>query len=416
MTHSSLVIFTSILGMLELTFLSGPMVGQPLLPDGSVIVSPRTPPLPDSCAGSVGSADDSNRIQQAIDRARGTVFFKAGCYYLKHSLRLRSGLTYMGEGSWFSLYGSVLMQTASPDPITGLGVPIFYIDGVVEAVAIVGLAFDAPAPPSSPTKARGIAAVNSQALLVNSTIRGNYFLIELSECIDTPMLSTRIERNGFGTNGQPGQRHRHIHSVYPGRVPPPAAGDNWIVSNVYRYACCESPPGAGTASESVLFESRVPLHIIGNDFEAGDVDTTLRIRGAPQVFIEGNYFEGNHGQAQMTVSPRGSRVQVEDNRYVMDGYQKTLNVCNGTATTHNCLILEFEPGLSASGVDASLPATQVYMGYEAVGLLPSYGDLVPADVFAACHLADSDEENRSFRADDDQDRRRATLSEVLCSR
>jgi hypothetical protein len=391
------------LGMLEVTFLSNSMVGQPLLPEGSVIISPRfiPPDASSECIGSPASADDdSARIQQAIEIARGTVFFKAGCYYLKRSLRLRSGLTYLGEGSWQPRYASTLIQTASPDPVTGLGLPIFSVDGVVQSVAIVGLAFDAP----FVTKAKGISAANPDALLANSTIRGNYFLIELAECIDTAMVSTRIERNGFGTNGgdlaytqylnQGGipLHHRHIRSVYSGGRPVPNTGENWIVDNVLRSACCETTPGSSTASESMLFESRVPLHIIGNDFEAGDADTTLRIRGVPEVFIEGNWFEANHGQAQTTISPRASNVHLQDNHYVMQGYPKTVNMCNGEQTQGNCFVLEFEPASSTAVIDASLSATHAYIGYEVVTALPSDSDgralaeLVPADLFADCHL------------------------------
>jgi hypothetical protein len=394
MQHTSLLTLASTAILLGAAAFTNPVAAQPALPTGSVILSPRVPPAQTNvCEMPVNPPDDdSSRIQTAIASARSTVFFQAGCYYLQHSLRLKSGLTFMGEGSWHWRYGSTLIQLAAPDPATGLGVPIFTIDGTVDSVTIVGLTFDAP---SNSLNARGIAAASRGSLLTRSTIAANFFLRELAECIDTPMFGTRIENNEFGSHGDNPNHHRHIHSLYPLANGPPNAGENWIVSNTLHYACCETLGGTGPDSESVLFESPAPLHVIGNDFESGDVDTTLRIHTVPQVFIEGNWFENNHGQAQMTFSPRGSEVHIEENRYVMQEYdyvghppgsKRTLNLCNGNPTSHNCLTLDLESASNNFDVNAGLSATHVYMGYEFIGLLPSYGDLVPAGVFAGCGL------------------------------
>ena len=373
MRDSLAFIFRATVGILVgLVLLPIPVPAHPSVPDGSVIISPRTPPTLSGCA-TASAPDDSTRIQQAIDAARGTVFFKAGCYYLKHSLRLRSGLTYMGESSFFSFYGSTLVQTALPDPSTGAGVPIFSVDGAVQSITLVGLTFDA----ISSAKAIAIGAMGASAILQNSTIRGNYFLTELAECIATPMISTRIEHNEFGVNGLPNtQHHRHIYSAYSG--PLPAGADNWIVGNAFRSACCVAGPGGGPGSESVFFDSRAQLHITANNFEDNDADTTLDIRGAPQLSVEGNWFENNHGQAQMTLGTQGISAYVEDNRYVMDGYNS--DACN-------LFVLDLEQLPSVSGVAGNLAPTHVSMGFElGGGNCATNAKLVPDKVFAGCQL------------------------------
>jgi hypothetical protein len=112
-------------------------------------------------------------------------------------------------------------------------------------VTIIGLTFDG-APGAD---AEGIAGVASSALLATSTIRDSYFLTTLAECIDVPMVLTRIERNQFGVNGGPiGSKHRHIRSIYPSSEQTNA---NWIVGNMFRSA---------QGSESVLFGSAAPRH------------------------------------------------------------------------------------------------------------------------------------------------------------
>lgn len=124
-------------------------------------------------------------IQQVIKNASGAVYFKPGLYRLTGPLPLIGDRTYIGGGSADPRTGSVLMQTAPPDPITHLGTPIFKVDGYVGSVIIKGLTFDgAPG-----VNARGIAAANPMpcgdhkatpsqlpcALLVTSTISDNFF-------------------------------------------------------------------------------------------------------------------------------------------------------------------------------------------------------------------------------------------------
>src|SRR6202007_3016371 len=79
--------------------------------------------------------DDTARIQQAIDHSTGAVHFEAGVYKLNGLLHLRGSRTYIGEGSWDSHYGSVLLQQTS-------GAPVFSVDGLVSSVIIIGLTFD----------------------------------------------------------------------------------------------------------------------------------------------------------------------------------------------------------------------------------------------------------------------------------
>jgi hypothetical protein len=291
-------------------------------------------------------ADDTGRIQQAIDHSTGAVRFASGVYKLHGPLILRANRTYVGEGSWDSRYGSVLTQLTP-------GAPIFSVEGLIGSVTIIGLTFDgAPG-----TNAKGIAAAtgNTTALLANSTLRDNYFLTGLAECIDTPLVGTRIERNQFGLNGGSiGLTHRHIHSTYPNQSPESNA--NWIVGNQFSSA---------QGGESILIESGVQLHITGNRFEGNTASRTLRIHGMFQVVIEGNYFERNSGDAQMSFANANSignyMVRLENNFYNLQG-------------SGNKFILE------ASG------ATQFYMGYESGTMFPPGAELIGGDLFAACYL------------------------------
>jgi hypothetical protein len=308
-----------------------------------------------------GGGDDTSRIQQAIDKSgsSGAVRFEAGIYKLSGPLHLRANRTYIGEGSWDSRYGSVLFQQAS-------GAPIFVVDGLVGSVTITGLTFDG----AIGANAKGIAGGSRDALLANSTLRDNYFLTGLAEGIDTPMQSTRIERNQFGLNGDPNNRlakRRHIHSASPPLLstadPGVDSNANWIVGNHFSSAI---------GSESVLFDQGVQLHIVGNRFEGNEADTTLRIRGMFQVLIEGNWFERNHGEAQMmfsnaTTAARGNYiVRLENNYYNMQGFGAP-NVCKGSASEGNCFVFEFEPGRST--------ATHVFMGYDTGAYFSPTADL-----------------------------------------
>jgi hypothetical protein len=308
---------------------------QPAPAQASVTISPGL------------SGDDTARIQQAIDNSTGAVHFEAGVYKLHGSVHLRANRTYTGEGSWDPRYGSVLTQMA------GTAVPIFSVDGLIGSVTIIGLTLDGAAG----TSAKGIAAAPgvSTALLANSTIRDSYFLAGLAECIDTPLVGTRIERSQFGLNGgSPAPTQRHIHSVYPDQNPESNA--NWIVGNQFSSA---------RGGESVLIESGVQLHLAGNIFEGNQADRTVRLHGMFQVVIEGNYFERNSGAAQMSFGNANSIgnyiVRLENNFYNMQG-------------SGNQFILE------ASG------ATQFYMGYEAGTLFPPTVELLSDDLFAACYL------------------------------
>ena len=312
----------------------------------------------DSVTISPGSGgDDTVRIQQAIDHSHGAVRFSAGLYKLNGPIHLRGSRTYIGEGSWDPRYGSVLMQQASD-------APIFSVEGQISSVTIIGLTFDG-APGAD---AKGIAAGNSNALLAASTVRDSYFLTGLAECIDVPMILTRIERNQFGANGGSiSPKHRHIHSVYPDAEGQTNA--NWIVGNLFRSA---------QGSESVLFESGVQLHIIGNDFESNDADTTLRIHGMFQVVVDGNYFEGNKGDALMHFansrhSQSGSGnyiVRLQNNYYNM---QRCGDV--GCTSIYNNLVFKLD-GNSSGGRPS---VTAVYMGYE-TGTHFTHTDSTTADL------------------------------------
>jgi hypothetical protein len=311
----------------------------------SVTVSPGT------------GADDTARIQDAIDRGMGAIRFSPGVYNLYGPLHLRGNRSYIGEGSWDSTHGSVLLQH-SP------GAPIFSVDGQVYSVTIVGLTFDGV--PGA--NAKGIASGNPSALLATSSIRDSYFLTTLTECIDVAMVLTRIERNQFGVNGSwIGPKHRHIHSVDP--VNEGQSNANWVVGNLFRSA---------QGTESVLFESGVQLHLIGNDFEANDSDTTLEINGMFQAVIQGNYFEGNRGDALMHFansrhSPSGSGnyiVRLDNNYYNM---QRCAS--NGCQPIYNNFVFKLD-GNSSGG---RLTVTTVYMGYE-TGTHFTHSDGTAADL------------------------------------
>jgi hypothetical protein len=303
-------------------------------------------------------ADDSVRIQTIIDNSTGDVHFAAGVYNLMGTVHLRGNRTYIGEGSWDSRYGSVLVQHTP-------GLPIFTVDGLIGSVSIVGLTFD-----SSPNiGGRGIAGSTAQAVLANSIIRDSYFLTGLSECIDVAMQATRIEHNSFGLNGGSiGPQHRHIHSVSAGAALETNA--NWIEGNHFSQA---------TGTESVLFENGGKVHFVGNDFQGNAAQTTIRIHGMFQVVIEGNYFEQNAGAAQMTfgnsVFLLGNYiVRLENNFYHMGGYP------GGPPT-------KFVFDVETSGTHRSFPGqTQVFMGYEAGSFFAPTADLTSAGVFLSCYL------------------------------
>ena len=302
------------------------LAGQTLA--GETVISPC------SCG------DDTASIRRAIAISRsGAIRFQAGVYNLYGSLRLRGNLSYTSaRGSWDAHNGSVLVQNTP-------GAPIFAVDGQVYSANVTGLTFDgAPG-----TNAKGVAGANSQSLLATSTIRDSYFLAGLAEGIDVAMVLTRIERNQFGVNGggAVASTRRHIHSTFPQAAQNNA---NWVVGNLFRSA---------QGTESVLFESGAQLHIEGNDFEANNADTTLRIHGMYHVVIEGNWFEQNHGQAQMmfgNAQDTGNYiVRLENNHYNLAGFGAP-NTCAGNVVENNCYVFMYEPNKGT--------ATHVYMGYE----------------------------------------------------
>jgi hypothetical protein len=292
-----------------------------------------------------GNKDDTARIQKAIDSSTGEIFFEAGTYQLTRPLRLKSARSYRGEGSWDSRYGSVLIQQTP-------GEAVFTFDGTLDSVTISGLTFGG-------ARAKGIAAASPTGLLANSTIRGNYFYTDLSDCIDAPMVLTRIERNQFGLHGTNiYEKHQHIHSVYFGDVV--GTNANWVVGNQFSSA---------RGGQALLFEQGAQLHIVGNQFEGNQADATLRINGMFQVVIEGNYFERNAGAAQMEFANGLNNqlgnwiVRLENNFYNMQG--------NGTPNKYIFL---------ASG------ATAVYMGYEAGTAFSPCAELTSCELFNAGYL------------------------------
>lgn len=295
-----------------------------------------------------GNQDDTARIQKLIDSSTGEIVFDAGTFLLTRPLRLKSARSYRGERSWDMRYGSVLMQQTP-------GEAIFVLDDVVDSVVITGLTFAGRY--GAPVK--GIVAANPKGLLANSTLRDNHFYTELTECINTPMVLTRLERNQFGLHGNAiHEKHQHIRSVYPGDIV--GANANWLVGNQFSSA---------RGGESVLFEQGAQLHITGNQFEGNEASTTLRINGMFQVVIEGNYFERNAGLAVMEFANGLNNqlgnwiVRLENNFYNMAG--------NGTPTKFIFL---------ASG------ATAVYLGYEAGTAFAPDAELTSAELFNACYL------------------------------
>lgn len=309
-------------------------IGKAVTGVASVTVSPSN-----------GNQDDTARLQKAIDETDGRLVFDAGTYRLKRPLHLRSARAYVGAGSWDSRYGSILIQQTP-------GEAIFAIDGPVDSVTIGGLTFGG-------ARAKAIAAGNATALLASSTISGNHFYTDLSECIDVPMVLTHIERNQFGLHGSAiYERHRHIHSVYPGDVV--GTNANWVVGNQFSSA---------RGGQSVLFEQGAQLHILGNQFEANEADTTLTIKGMFQVVIEGNYFERNAGDAMMDFANGLNNqlgnwiVRLENNFYNMQGQ----------SLPNKFIFL-------ASG------ATAVYMGYEAGTAFSPAAELTRCDLFNAGYL------------------------------
>jgi len=258
----------------------------------------------------------TEEIQQAINSGSGAVYFMPGLYKLTGPLCLNStGRTYVGPGSSDPRVGSVLMQTSPPDPITGLGVPVFAVDRAITSVTISGLAFDgAPG-----VNARGIGAVDPRqchhtgdpngGFLFISTISGSYFLTGLAEGIDIPMQITAIEGNHFGVDsvnaGWIGSTHRHIHSFYA--YAPGQTTEIRVINNTFARA---------KGAESVLFESGTQLEMIGNEFQDNDARTTLQINGMLQVVLEKNRFERNSGTYIIHFAPSRHGDQLIGNNIV----------------------------------------------------------------------------------------------------
>lgn len=295
-----------------------------------------------------GNQDDTARIQKLIDSSTGEIVFEAGTFLLTRPLHLKSARSYRGERSWDMRYGSILLQQTP-------GEAIFVIDDVVDSVMITGLTFAG----RNGAPVKGIVAANAKALLANSTLRDNHFYTELTECINTPMVLTRLERNQFGLHGNAiHEKHQHIRSVYSGDVV--GTNANWLVGNQFSSA---------RGSESVLFEQGAQLHITGNQFEGNEAATTLRINGMFQVVVEGNYFERNAGLAVMEFANGLNNqlgnwiVRLENNIYNMAG--------NGTPTKFIFL---------------ALGATAVYMGYEAGTAFAPDAELTSLELFNACYL------------------------------
>jgi hypothetical protein len=313
------------------------------------LATAQTPPF----SAIVDPSMDTTRIQYVIDNtvSNGAVYFKPGLYKLNGPIHLRGGRTYIGAGGPDAHSGSVLMQMATNSPKSDPGLPIFSVEGQIYQVRIIGLTFDG----LPGVNARGIAAGDSAGILLISTIRDNYFLTGLSECIDVPMEVTWIERNHFGVNsvngGWIGNRHRHIHSIYPGVEEQTTA--NWVSKNLFAKA---------RGSESVLFESGVQLHITDNQFENNGADTTLQINGMLQVVIDGNRFDGNRGDALMhfanshhvSVLNGNNIVRSQNNYYDM---QHCATVC--TPVYNKFIFL-----VDANSDNGQLSRTLVFMGNE----------------------------------------------------
>ena len=290
-------------------------------PDGGPDVTVEPDPASD---------DDTERIQKAIDRSRYGVFFKTGRYKFSRSLYLRPGQTYRGEGSW--LAGSLLTATR--------GQPIFTVGGRLSSVTIEGLTFGGPC-------AKGIASDSSDSSrLVNSVIRGNSFLYDLREGIDASIVSTRIEQNQFGKNGEvgcAGRRHMRIRLavddssllIDQDQANFLTGNESWIAYNVFHGSIAQVFTARElTLDESLLvtqpsavrppFRDRAPrLNLVGNDFEGNFSDTAVRIRGVVRVIVDGNWFERTCGSSHIKLSSesrnRALIASLENNRYGMSG-------------------------------------------------------------------------------------------------
>jgi len=309
-----------------------------IMPDGSAVLTPdrlcrgNDQSAMQTCAGRPDN--DNQSIQDAIDRSRNKVFFKAGIYKLVAPVSLRSGKTYAGEGGFSYNYGSMLMQTVR-------NMAIFAVNGSISSVNINGLTFSGPA-------AKGVAG-DSSSKLVNSTIRDNFFHGNLADGIAAPMSATRIERNGFGNYGPAPlsdiTTQAHIRSSLPLNAVP---GDNWITGNLFRSTCPsseESPLPNCRSAASVQFDASGALYVTGNDFESNNSDTTLRVSATTQAVVQGNWFEANRGRTQVLFSKTGSyKAQLKDNFYAM------------FACPDRCVLVDF---------DTSAGAPQVSMSYEA---------------------------------------------------
>ncbi len=295
-----------------------------------------------------GNQDDTIRIQKLIDSSTGEIVFEAGTFLLTRPLHLKSARSYRGERSWDARYGSILLQQTP-------GEAIFVIDDILDSVTITGLTFAG----RNGAPVKGIIATSAKGLLANSTLRDNHFYTELTECINAPMVLTRLERNQFGLHGNAiHEKHQHVRSVYSGDVV--GTNANWLIGNQFSSA---------RGGESVLFEQGAQLHITGNQFEGNEAATTVRINGMFQVVIEGNYFERNAGLAMMEFANGLDNqlgnwiVRLENNFYNMAG--------NSTPTKFIFL---------ASG------ATAVYMCFEAGTAFAPDAELTSAELFNACYL------------------------------
>jgi hypothetical protein len=253
----------------------------------------------------VGPEMNTFTIQQIISQSSGAVYFRPGIYILTDPIVLIQNRKYIGPGSADPRYGAVLVQTHPGAPVFAL--PGAAPSGIFGGITITGLAFDgAPG-----VKARGIAAMDlvpcgytlqpGCTVLASSTISDNYFLTGLAEGIDTPVEITVIEGNQFGVASvinvpSVGGNRRHIHCVYPDLVEnglhlgEGATTQVRIENNSFTNA---------KGSESVFIESGTQLHIVGNQFQDNDTDTTLQINGMNLVVIDGNRFDGNRGEYLM---------------------------------------------------------------------------------------------------------------------
>src|SRR5690242_4353560 len=92
-------------------------------------------------AGSYMTVSPGDDLQRAIDTGSGTLRFSAGVYLLNGPLKLKSNRTYVGEGSWDTHHGSVLIQQMPGAPVFMVGCPAGTnpcTDETVDSVNIIG--------------------------------------------------------------------------------------------------------------------------------------------------------------------------------------------------------------------------------------------------------------------------------------